>query len=423
MLLIGVDGVSLNVLEPFMEQGVTPHLGALARRGVRGALASIWPLRTPQVWTSIATGKLPGQHGIWDHLSDTYFNPPAVRSKRRRRVTSADRLSLPLWSILAARGYGSLVVGWSATWPAEAIPKGVMVAPVELLDDPRQTTIKGSFYRDAQQLVAPAALWPQVRGAIVEPQDITPQELAAFADVPPAGHPLYALKHLKRYVYALRWSLARAKSVEALTTGLYRTMAAPGGVGKPALVMAYFQCSDSLLHRFWIFHKSTEEIRARLAGHGLASTDAAALQRRFGGVVQACYRDLDARIGHLLELVADPQTLVLVVSDHGFGDAAVPHRMRDEPYSGAHRDAGVILAAGPQVSANGRIAGAGVLDIAPTVLRALGLPRAADMGGTALTQLLGPQAGAPSVIPSYEKVPQTEISYAEGWPPRPATRR
>ncbi|MEL6548456.1 MAG: alkaline phosphatase family protein, partial [Myxococcota bacterium] len=70
VVIIGLDGVSLNVLVPMAEKGAAPNLGQLLREGARGDLEVIWPLRTPQVWTSSVTGKLPGQHGIWDHKSN-----------------------------------------------------------------------------------------------------------------------------------------------------------------------------------------------------------------------------------------------------------------------------------------------------------------------------------------------------------------
>ena len=77
-------------------------------------------------------------------------------------------------------------------------------------------------------------------------QKITDEQLKPFADVPKRKSPLYGLPKLKRYVYGLRWSLARAQSVEKITTDLYEA--------KPAdVVFSYFQCTDSLLHRFWIF--------------------------------------------------------------------------------------------------------------------------------------------------------------------------
>ena len=60
VVVIGIDGGSLNLLDPYSKAGITPNMGALMQQGTRGHLASIWPLRTPQVWTSVATGKLPG---------------------------------------------------------------------------------------------------------------------------------------------------------------------------------------------------------------------------------------------------------------------------------------------------------------------------------------------------------------------------
>ena len=75
VVLIGVDGVSLNLLQPMIEKGVTPVLGDLVKRGSSGPLTSIWPLRTPQVWTSMVTGKYPGQHGVWA-VSYTHLTLP-----------------------------------------------------------------------------------------------------------------------------------------------------------------------------------------------------------------------------------------------------------------------------------------------------------------------------------------------------------
>lgn len=410
VVLLGVDGVSLNLLEPLIKKGVTPNLGRLAASGARGHLASFWPLRTPQVWTTVVTGKLPGQHGIWDHFSNTYFNPPPFRTPDKQRVTSAQRRSRALWNLLPARGHRMLVVGWMATWPAEPIAKGVMVAPVELLGDRRQTTIKGSFYRDAKGMVQPKELEGQVRGWITEASDIDDNALRPFADVPPEDSPLYTLPYLRRYVYGLRWSLARARSVEKITLKLLETQKGAD------VVLAYFQCPDSLLHRFWVFHKSPAKIAERLRTHGLPEVHAAELHRRFGRVVEACYRDVDTRIGRLLKQTQGPETLVLVVSDHGFGHAPVPHRMKGEPYSGDHLDEGVLLAAGPGIAPNTRVTGSSVVDITPTLLAYLGLPVAEDMRGEPIRAVVGTRKVR--TRPTYETRPQRDVPFAEGWPPR-----
>ncbi len=414
IVVIGIDGVSLNLLQPYSERGITPNLGRLIKSGARGHLESIWPLRTPQVWTSIATGKLPGQHGIWDHLSNTYFNPPYVMTKKRLRVTSKDRTSKAIWGLLDDAGMSTLTVGWMASWPAESLKHGVMVAPVELMHDPRQTTIKGSFWRDAEDLVTPKRLWPRVQRLIVEPRHLNDAEIAAFADVPPEGHRIYELPRIERYIYALRWSLARAQSIEAITVDL-------ASETEPDVILSYFQCPDSLLHRFWIFSESEAEIRQRLATHGIPNDQAAELKKRFGGIVEACYRDIDARIGRILEATAGDDTLVMIVSDHGFGVAAKPHRLKGEPYSGDHLDQGVIIAVGPGVRRGAWIQGASVLDIAPVILHHLGLAVADDMRGKVPTDLFEPELLAKKpikTIPTYETTPQLEVPYADGWPIR-----
>lgn len=414
VVVIGLDGVSLNILEPFIAEGVAPNLGRLLQEGARGDLASYWPLRTPQVWTSVVTGKLPGQHGLWDHVSNSYYNPPPFRTTSKTFLTTAERKSKALWQILSEKGLRTLSVGWISSWPAEAFPGATIVAPAQLHNDKRSTSIKGSFWRSAEGQVAPAELWSTVRDVIVEPQDVDEATLARFADLPPPKSPIYELPFLSRYVYTLRWSLARATSVEKITLALAERR--PSDVA-----MAYFQCSDSLLHRFWIFQESEAAIRERLDQHGIPSAHAAELKKRFGNVVRACYRDLDERVGRLLTALRGPDTLVLVVSDHGFGEAPVPHPSKQEPYGGNHRDDGIIIAAGPGIAAGSRVQGASVLDVTPTILHVLGLPVADDMRGRALISLFasGPLGKKPmQKIPTYEAKPQTEVPFAEGWPPR-----
>ena len=66
-LLIGLDGATFTVLDPYMEA----RRDAVPRRSCRPAgrarvLRSIMPPLTPPAWTSLVTGKHPGQHGIFD---------------------------------------------------------------------------------------------------------------------------------------------------------------------------------------------------------------------------------------------------------------------------------------------------------------------------------------------------------------------
>jgi len=118
VVLVGVDGGSWNLLDSRMASGELPHLAALARRGVTGELASVRPVSSPTVWTSIATGREPGAHGI-----QSFY-------------VTADDLRVPtVWERLAAQGLRVGLYDYLVTWPPRALPGGFVI-PGWLRRDP-----------------------------------------------------------------------------------------------------------------------------------------------------------------------------------------------------------------------------------------------------------------------------------------------
>ena len=108
----------------------------------------------------------------------------------------------------------------------------------------------------------------------------------------------------------------------------------------------------------------------------------------YGDVVNGGYRLMDLFLGRLLQL-AGPETTVLVISDHGFhSDRLRPRGIPDVPAGPAtqHRRLGIFCMAGDGVRADELIYGAGLLDVAPTVLSLFGLPAGADMPGRVLAE-------------------------------------
>ncbi len=64
-LVLGLDGGTFDLLDPLMEAGELPFLRSLVRGGLRAPLTSVYPAKTIPAWYSFATGKDPGELGIF----------------------------------------------------------------------------------------------------------------------------------------------------------------------------------------------------------------------------------------------------------------------------------------------------------------------------------------------------------------------
>lgn len=64
LLLIGMDGVSWNVVDPMLEKEKLPNLARIMRQGAHGRMNNLGESRSPAIWTTLATGHLPPEHNI-----------------------------------------------------------------------------------------------------------------------------------------------------------------------------------------------------------------------------------------------------------------------------------------------------------------------------------------------------------------------
>ena len=115
ILLLGWDAADWKIIQPLLDAGRLPHLEQLINEGVSGNLATLKPILSPMLWTSIATGKLADQHGIHG------FVEPRPDGSGLRPVTATSLSAQPLWNILERNGQRSAVVGWFATHPANEV--------------------------------------------------------------------------------------------------------------------------------------------------------------------------------------------------------------------------------------------------------------------------------------------------------------
>jgi len=111
-LLIGLDGATFSVLDPLMEQGVMPFLKSFFETGVRAGLRTIVPPLTPPAWTSLMTGRTPGQHGVFD-----FFRMDSPVTRHIRFFNANDVQCETIWSLASAGGLRTTTINFPAMFP------------------------------------------------------------------------------------------------------------------------------------------------------------------------------------------------------------------------------------------------------------------------------------------------------------------
>jgi len=64
--VFGLDGVTFDLLQPWIDEGRLPNLANLLAQGASGRLRSTIPPVSASAWSSFATDSRPGQHGLID---------------------------------------------------------------------------------------------------------------------------------------------------------------------------------------------------------------------------------------------------------------------------------------------------------------------------------------------------------------------
>ena len=118
VLVIALDGATMDLVRPWTAAGELPVLGELMEGGVSGELESTLPPVTSPAWPSFATGKNPGKHGVFDFIAST---PSEVGL-----VNAASIDGRTLWGILSDCGARVGVVGVPVTYPPSQV-NGFMI--------------------------------------------------------------------------------------------------------------------------------------------------------------------------------------------------------------------------------------------------------------------------------------------------------
>ena len=368
LLLVGLDGADWQIAGPLIEAGRMPNLANLRGRGAWTDLRSASPMLSPLLWTSIATGKAPADHGIIDFL---VVDPG---TGQRVPISSTFRKTKAIWNIYSEAGRSVDFIGWWATWPAESI-RGHMIS------DRLAYSLFGYQSRpeDAIGLVSPPDYLDTARGLRFNEDRITLDDLRRFA--PFSADELRAAREKLRSdpsqayddpINHLIRILASTRTYHAIALDLIRK-------GKSDLLSVYYQGIDEVSHRF-----------AHYMPPRLPWVDQAAFEKH-KNIVARFYEYQDALLGELVA-AAGRDVTVAVVSDHGFlnGSDRPDFPPDIEAKAGRwHRLYGVLVLAGPAIRP-GRLEPAGLYDLTPTLMYLSGLPIPTDMAGRPILDAVEP---------------------------------
>jgi len=279
LLVLGLDGATLDVLRPLAAAGGLPNLARWLRDGDAAALASTTPPVSFPAWSSLATGRAPGEHGLFD------FTQKLAGAYRIRFTNASDRRGETVFARASRGGARVLCLGMPATFPPERLD-GLQVsgfdAPVSTGTDARSAS-DPALYRAIAARTGP---W------------MTP-------DLDEGAHD--AGWH-ERAPAVLRARIAR-KTAFALEALRALGMGRDGDGAAPELACIVFSESDTAQHHFW---RDFDPASPR-------HDPSASATRR--DAIPSVYAALDAACGALREAMG-ADALCLVVSDHGAGGAS-----------------------------------------------------------------------------------------------------
>ncbi len=265
VLLIGIDGLSPELVGQWAEDGHLPHLRQMLAEGAGGALRSTPEFSSPQAWPSLMTGVNPGKHGIFSFLQrvpGTY---------RVAHVTAADIQVPTVFALLSQAGARVACLNIPCTYPMAPL-NGVGVAgwlcpslrhrgatwPPELAEELRQRFGRYPFHTEVKHHV--------LRG---------------------------------RYQRAIQAALTGLRKKSEIGKYLYRRESWD-------LFAIAFVETDAIQHYFWHLCDSKhpdyqpEQVQ------------------RWGNPVLQVYQAIDQIIGQWRELAGD-ETVIIIASDHGAG--------------------------------------------------------------------------------------------------------
>jgi len=262
-LVVGLDGATFDLIRPLVEKGKMPNLARMQEQGISTELRStILPL-SPPAWTTFLTGKNPGAHGIYDfakRVEGTYSFAP---------TTSLDMRSRAIWNAIEAQGGSSILVNVPLTYPPASF-KGFMITGFPTPTERRDYTHPAGLLQELEKEFGSVNIHkPKVLYKKGREREITDETIAIT----------------KQQTAVMKYLMGRIDW---------------------NLTVTVYDATDVLGHYFWAYlDPAHPKYDSKMAPEVIQ-------------MVEDMHVSLDDAIGDLASAVG-PDTLKLVISDHGFG--------------------------------------------------------------------------------------------------------
>jgi predicted AlkP superfamily phosphohydrolase/phosphomutase len=260
--VFGLDGITFDLLQPWIDEGRLPNLARLIAEGTSGRLRSTIPPVSASAWASFATGTNPGQHGMID------FTYPAEDSYEIQVSNGQTRTAPALWEIVGSAGGMVGVVSLPMTFPPQPV-NGFLLC---------------SF------------LVPSADSEYSYPAALKDEIAASHGHFPMHMSERGRGTDPSRFVRSVKeMEIARARIVCDLLKN------------KPWDLFIYvLETTDNLQHEVWHLLDTTHPLH-----------DPALAEAIMPDILDY-YQTVDRLLGEMIALVPE-NTLVIAMSDHGFG--------------------------------------------------------------------------------------------------------
>ncbi len=271
ILIIGLDGVTFDIIDPLIRKGQLPNIASLIQHGVSAPLTSTIPPNTAVAWTSMTTGVNPGKHGIF------YFTESPHKNYGDGNILNDTNVHFKrLWSILSKVGKKSIVVGVPFTYPPSEI-NGIII----------------TGEKDKEKMKAIATYPPEFADELVRrfKRDFErePPLKTLFSVIPQE-------ELLDRSIKSMR------KQIELIHNVIKYLIKEQ----KWDFFMGCFLSPDHVQHHFWKYMDTN---------HVCYDPN---FNPKYKTTIYEIYQQIDTAIGQILAHVGDKTTVVLA-SDHGGG--------------------------------------------------------------------------------------------------------